>query len=66
MATTEAETTELLTEVRDQIMKWEAAKPGSREENDAAEAATRYMCELDAALCDGADLPEPWKKARSG
>lgn len=66
LATLDTDTTEMLSQVREQILKWETARPGSREENEAAEAATRLMSELDAALCAGADLPEPWKKARGG
>src|SRR2546430_1838308 len=63
-AKTAADTTKMLSEVRRQILKWESAPPGSREENEAAEAATRAMAELDAALCDGADLPVPWQTAQ--
>lgn len=56
-------TTLILSELRQEIQKWELATPGSREENEAAEAATRLMAELDIALCDGADLPDPWRRA---
>lgn len=64
MATLETGTTELLNQVRAQIIKWELSKPGSREENEAAEAATRAMSELDVALCSGAELPAEWNRGR--
>jgi hypothetical protein len=57
----ETGTTAMLSEVRQQIHRWETAPPGSREENEAAEAATRAMAELDSALCAGGHLPVPWK-----
>jgi hypothetical protein len=58
------DTTRLLSEIRRQTLRWESAAPRSREENEAAEAATRAMAELDAALCDGAGLPVPWQIAQ--
>ena len=57
----ETGTTAMLSEVRRQIHEWEIAPPGSRRENEAAEAATRAMAELDSALCAGGHLPVPWK-----
>ena len=61
---TEIETTELLRTVRTQIINWERAPFGGREEFEAAEAATRAMAELDRALCNGAPLPRPWLLAQ--
>lgn len=58
------DTTALLMEQRKQNILWEQAPPGSRQENEAAEAATRTAAELDAALCDGAPLPIPWQRAQ--
>jgi len=54
----------LLTEIRKQVLAWEVAPVGSRQEYEAAEAATRAMAELDIALCDGTHLPVPWQRAQ--
>ncbi len=63
--TSNADTTALLSEVRLQTQLWERSSPiGGRKEFEAAEAATRAMAELDAALCDGAPLPVPWQLAQ--
>ena len=62
----ESGTTALLSEVRRQILAWETAPYDSRAEKEAAEASTRAMSELDTALCGGAELPAPWKKAAGG
>lgn len=64
MAAETTDTTKLLSDLRQQIQSWETAPPGSRKENEAAEAATRLMSELDTALCDGGHLPIPWKGAK--
>ncbi len=56
------DTTALLLEQRKQHLRWELADRGSREEYEAAEAATRAAAELDSALCDGADLPVEWQR----
>lgn len=58
------DTNTLLGEVRKLVRAWEAAKPGSRAEYEAAEAATRVMAELDVALCEGAHPPVPWQRAQ--
>lgn len=54
--------TRMLTELRVAIRNWETSDPGSRAEFEAAENATRLASELDAALCDGQEVPEPWRK----
>lgn len=56
-------TTEILYEMRAQILRWERAPVGSREENEAAEAATRLASELDITLCEDGELPEPWRQS---
>lgn len=64
MSKSDADTTAMLVEIRKQTLLWEQATCGSREDFDAAEAATRVMAELDAALCMGAHLPVPWQVAQ--
>ena len=64
MSKSNADTTAMLTALRQQILTWEKSPPGSREETEAAEASTRLMAQLDAALCDGAHLPVPWQTAQ--
>lgn len=62
--TSNVDTTALLNTQRQKNLEWEQAPPGSRQEQEAAEAATRAAAELDAALCDGAPLPVPWQRAQ--
>jgi hypothetical protein len=57
------DTTALLAEQRKWIRAWEQAPFGSREEFEAAEAATRAAEELDRAMCEGAHPPVPWQLA---
>jgi hypothetical protein len=60
----DADTTMMLTEIRQLNLVYETAEPGSRKESEAAEAVTRLIAELDAAICDGAHLPVPWQRAQ--
>ena len=53
---------ELRSECLDRILDWERAEPGSRREQEAAEAFTRAFSELDACLTDGTSaLPPEWE-----
>jgi hypothetical protein len=45
------------------VLNWESAEGGSREELEAAEAATRGIAELDAHLRQGGALPLAWLAA---
>lgn len=58
------DTTALLMLQRKKNLEWEQAPPGTRQEQEAAEAATRAAAELDVALCEGAPLPVPWQIAQ--
>lgn len=54
---------ETLEEGLDATENWERAERGSDAEYQAAEAATRCLAEIDAALRDGGRLPDAWGRA---
>jgi|HubBroStandDraft_5_1064220.scaffolds.fasta_scaffold00014_81 hypothetical protein len=60
-ASVTAEVEHWLEQQRKAIRAWEGAKIGSREEREAAEAATGAASLIDRWMCDGGFLPSSWR-----